>query len=87
MADTPAAVRRDYRGTEGVIDDADPAPAEAPAPATTVRSSAAVTVEQVKETERTPKADEGVRAFGPPLTTGASETERQKRNQSTDDKQ
>ncbi len=80
---------RDYRGTEGVLEDMDPTPireVEARRHAA-VRRSNAVTTAQALRTERTPEADEGARAFGPPLATGASDTARQKKAQTTDEGQ
>lgn len=82
---TDAVTFRDFRGTKGVVDDADTSDRQsAPvAPPTVIRSNA-VTAEQVLRTERTPAADEGARSFGTPLGT---ETERQKKAQSTDSSQ
>jgi hypothetical protein len=84
MADDLGYNHRDYRGTRGAIRDADPDTGTTPAPSTTVRDNG-VTVDQAKETERKPDADEGVKAYGPPLSTGAND--KQRRNQSTDDSQ
>ena len=87
---SPGSKFRDYRGTRGQIDDADnPSPKEVKAAVNTLRRSNAVTVEQAMRTERKAEADEGTRAFGPPLSTPApsAELDAKKANQSTDDSQ
>lgn len=79
---------RDYRGTEGVIEDIDPTPVEeVERRRVAVRRSNSVNTAQALRSERTPEADEGVKAFGPPLNTGVSDTARQTKNQTTDEGQ
>ena len=79
---------RDFRGTEGVLEDMDPTPIrEVERAAVAVRRSNAVNTAQALRTERTPEADEGVKAFGPPLLTGATDVARRTKNQTTDEGQ
>jgi hypothetical protein len=84
MADSPATVRRDFRGTKGAVDDADPVSTKTGVKSTPVRRSNGVTTSQALKSERVAKADEGTRSFGAPLGT---ESERQKQGQSTDSNQ
>ena len=88
MADTPVVTRRDHRGTEGVIKDADPEGSKAKSTSKdTSSSSSGVTAANVSRTERPAKADEGTRSFGAPLSTTGADTTRQRDNQSTDSSQ
>lgn len=76
---------RDYRGVDGAVDDAVKGTKDATEKAESanapVRRSNAVTARQAMRTERKPAPDEGARAFGAPMKTGARE------RQSTDSSQ
>ena len=68
---------RDYRGVEGIVEDAvagdEPLQETVEAVERATRRSNGVTTKQVMRTERKPAANEGVRAFGAPMSTGAAE--------------
>jgi hypothetical protein len=79
MADEapPSTVFRDFRGTEGAIADADPAPPRKAGkkevkPGQSVKG---VGVKGALESERPPAEGEGSRAFGAPLDTTPPVTE------------
>lgn len=66
----PATVFRDFRGTRGLIEDADPTPERvAGKREITPGASTGVTTEQAMRSERPPQEGEGTRAFGPPTST------------------
>ena len=75
---------RDYRGVDGVVDDAEKTVATPKRKAQIAVRSNAVTAAQALASERAAKADEGTRSFGAPLGT---ESERQREAQSTDNSQ
>ncbi len=84
MPEDVGYARRDYRGVEGAVDDADPTPKAGVKSSKVVRRSNGVTVAQALKSERKPASDEGARSFGAPLGT---ESERQREGQSTDSNQ
>ncbi len=83
MADNPVTVFRDYRGTKGVIEDADRAPTRIAGKREIKPGASAkgVTTAQALKSERTPKKGEGTRAFGPPLTTPKPKKKKKKKEE------
>lgn len=64
-----STVFRDFRGTKGLIEDADPAPRIAGKKEIKPGASTGTTTAQALASERKPEEGEGTRAFGAPLST------------------
>ena len=90
MSDSPSSVFRDYRGTKGAIDDADPPSKGKSKPKSSSPTRRGTTADDAKKTKRT---ENGVPTYGAPMSKPGIDDEvrsrlaKRRNNQSTDSSQ